>query len=505
MALLSLGPVVSHALILVVAMSNICILSYDAGMINNLNAVQPYFEHFNLDSDLIGLNVAIISAGCIFGSPVVGPIVDRWGRKTGLGMGSVCIILGVVLQASAGKVAQLIAGRFIIGFATIINGSIAPMWVMELASPKYRSMLSSSVLVSVPFTSFLVTCIILGIYDKQSDWAWRGIMLGEAVPSILSLCLLPFVEESPRWLFYKGRGEEATNILARLHADGDIEHPMVVAESQEILGALEHEKENNGGWKDLVSPAPNLKRFSIAVLMNIFYQILGGNMILYFSSFLIAKLGIESRRTVILINIGLLLWKAFCSVGGVFLIDRIGARKPLIAGTSATVALFGMLSGLSYLSDERPNETGYAIGAVVVVGLFLLAVSTSWMILAYTYPPEVLRYSQRAKGVVVAQAIGYAFSFLNLYTAPLALEKIGWKYYAINGSWNFGILIVVYWLFVETKGRTLEEIDELFDGMVYTGGVIIGHRAARALEEEETGDAGSIAKRQLTATSANKE
>ncbi|KAJ4168512.1 hypothetical protein NW754_010425 [Fusarium falciforme] len=484
MALLSLGPVVSHALILVVAMSNICILSYDAGMINNLNAVQPYFEHFNLDSDLIGLNVAIISAGCIFGSPVVGPVVDRWGRKTGLGMGSVCIILGVVLQASAGRVAQLIAGRFIIGFATIINGSIAPMWVMELASPKYRSMLSSSVLVSVPFTSFLVTCIILGIYDKQSDWAWRGIMLGEAVPSILSLCLLPFVEESPRWLFYKGRGEEATNILARLHADGDIEHPMIVAESQEILGALEHEKENNGGWKDLVSPAPNLKRFSIAVLMNIFYQILGGNMILYFSSFLIAKLGIESRRTVILINIGLLLWKAFCSVGGVFLIDRIGARKPLIAGTSATVALFGMLSGLSYLSDERPNETGYAIGAVVVVGLFLLA---------------------RAKGVVVAQAIGYAFSFLNLYTAPLALEKIGWKYYAINGSWNCGILIVVYWLFVETKGRTLEEIDELFDGMVYTGGVIIGHRAARALEEEETGDAGSIAKRRLTATSANKE
>ncbi|EEU36792.1 uncharacterized protein NECHADRAFT_14381, partial [Fusarium vanettenii 77-13-4] len=437
---------------------------YDAGMINNLNAVQPYFEHFNLDSDLIGLNVAIVSAGCIFGSPVVGPIVDRWGRKTGLAMGSVCIILGVVLQASAGKIAQLIVSRFIIGFATIINGSIAPMWVMELASPKYRSMLSSSVLVSVPFTSFLVTCIILGIYDKQSNWAWRGIMLVKAVPSIISLCLLPFVDESPRWLFYKGRGEEATNILARLHADGDVEHPIIVAESQEILGALEHEKENDGGWKDLVSPAPNLKRFGIAVLMNIFYQILGGNMILYFSSFLIGKLGIESRRIVILINIGLLLWKAFCSVGGVFLIDRIGARKPLIAGTSATVALFGLLSGLSYLSDEHPDETGYAIGAVVVVGLFLLAVSTSWMILAYTYPPEVLRYSQRAKGVVVAQAIGYAFSFLNLYTAPLALDKIGWKFYAINGSWNLGILIVVYGLFVETKGRTLEEIDELFDG-----------------------------------------
>lgn len=72
---------------------------------------------------------------------------------------------------------QLIIGRFIIGFATLITGSVAPMWVMELASPKYRSMLSSSTVVSVPFASFLVACIILGTFDKNTDWAWRGVML----------------------------------------------------------------------------------------------------------------------------------------------------------------------------------------------------------------------------------------------------------------------------------------------------------------------------------------
>lgn len=149
---------------------------------------------------MIGLNVAIISAGSIFGAPIVGPVVDRWGRKTGLAVGSICIILGVVLQASASKgkgsrgnflqvqlltrnaVPQLIVGRFIIGFASLINGSIAPMWVMEVAAPKYSSILSSTVLTSVPFTSFLVSCIVLGIYDKQSDWAWRGLMLVSVYP-----------------------------------------------------------------------------------------------------------------------------------------------------------------------------------------------------------------------------------------------------------------------------------------------------------------------------------
>ncbi|EGU74080.1 hypothetical protein FOXB_15412 [Fusarium oxysporum f. sp. conglutinans Fo5176] len=445
MASTTRGPIFSHILILLVAMLNLCILSYDAGMINNLNKVKPYYDYFNLNSDIVGLNGAIISAGCIVGGPLVGPIVDRWGRKAGLLMGS------------------LIVGRFIIGVATLVNGSIAPMWVMELASPKYRSALSNSVITSVPFTSFLVSCMTLGIHNAKSDWAWRGIMF-------------------------------ATEILARLHSNGNHEHPVIVAEIQEILGALEQEKKTNGGWKELIWPVPNLKRFSISVLVNIFYQILGGNMILYFSSSIIGNLRIENPATVIKINMGLLLFKTLCSVGGVFIIDWIGVRKPLIAGTSAIVALFGLLAGLSYLADIHPDIPGYAISALIVVALFLLAVSTSWMLLAYTYPIEVLKYSQRAKGVVVAQAIGYAFSFLNLYTAPVAIEKIAWRYYAINGGWDLGILLIVVLMFVETKGRTLEEMDELFEGVGYNDGMTIGQNTVARLEQEESAGTGSINK-----------
>ncbi|KAL7755954.1 hypothetical protein ACKLNR_012947 [Fusarium oxysporum f. sp. zingiberi] len=472
MASTTRGPIFSHILILLVAMLNLCILSYDAGMINNLNKVKPYYDYFNLNSDIVGLNGAIISAGCIVGGPLVGPIVDRWGRKAGLLMGSVCILLGVALQASAGGVPQLIVGRFIIGVATLVNGSIAPMWVMELASPKYRSALSNSVVTSVPFTSFLVSCMTLGIHNAKSDWAWRGIMF-------VTTCLLTL---------------KATEILARLHSNGNHEHPVIVAEIQEILGALEQEKKTNGGWKELIWPVPNLKRFSISVLVNIFYQILGGNMILYFSSSIIGNLRIENPATVIKINMGLLLFKTLCSVGGVFIIDWIGVRKPLIAGTSAIVALFGLLAGLSYLADIHPDIPGYAISALIVVALFLLAVSTSWMLLAYTYPIEVLKYSQRAKGVVVAQAIGYAFSFLNLYTAPVAIEKIAWRYYAINGGWDLGILLIVVLMFVETKGRTLEEMDELFEGVGYNDGMTIGQNTVARLEQEESAGTGSINK-----------
>lgn len=90
------------------------------------------------------------------------------------------------------------------------------------------------------------------------------------------------------------------------------------------------------------------------------------------------------------------------------------------------------------------------------------------MILAYTYPPEVLKYSQRAKGVAAAQAIGYAISFINLYTSPIALVNISWRYYVITGAWDLVILVVIVLCFKETKDKTLEQIDEIFEKVTHS-------------------------------------
>src|ERR1700754_1358619 len=104
------------------------------------------------------------------------------------------------------------------------------------------------------------------------------------------------------------------------------------------------------------------------------------------------------------------------------------------------------------------------------------------MIIAYTYPPELLKYSQRAKGVGIAQSVGFAFSFLNLYTTPIALAKITWKYYAINAAWDVVILAVIMWLFVETKGKTLEQIDMIFEGVTHSGADPLGCLHGEALD-----------------------
>ena len=83
--------------------------------------------------------------------------------------------------------------------------------------------------------------------------------------------------------------------------------------------------------------------------------------------------------------------------------------------------------------------------------------------MAWTYPNELLKFEQRAKGLGIAQATGFAFSFIWLYCYPIAVENIGWKFFIINAAWNFIGVLVIYFFFIETNGLTLEEVDRLFD------------------------------------------
>ncbi|KAK2776364.1 hexose transporter [Colletotrichum kahawae] len=127
-----------------------------------------------------------------------------------------------------------------------------------------------------------------------------------------------------------------------------------------------------------------------------------------------------------------------------------------------------MLALLGAMGSTKPKEqSSFGIGAVVVIFIFQFVPFSSWMILNYTYPPRVLRFGQRAKGFALAQATGFAFCVMMTYILPVALEKMGWRFYATNAAWNVGVLAIIWWLFVETKGKTLEEIDALFEGVVH--------------------------------------
>lgn len=205
----------------------------------------------------------------------------------------------------------------------------------------------------------------------------------------------------------------------------------------------------------------------------------------YFFNTLIINLGITETKIVIAISVCLNLWNMTAMLIGGATVDRLG-RRPALIYSSVAIGLGHIISGiLMKFSADQISNNSFAIGAIIVIFVVEFIACATWLVLGYSYPNEVLSFTQRAKGTAIAQSIGYCFSVMLLYCFPIALEKIGWIYFIINGCWNILFASGMWFLFVETKGKTLEDINEMF-GDVVLNGVEIGKCAASPIDQKRS-------------------
>ncbi|KAL3300728.1 hexose transporter [Colletotrichum asianum] len=156
--------------------------------------------------------------------------------------------------------------------------------------------------------------------------------------------------------------------------------------------------------------------------------------------------------------------------------------KSLVSPVIGTMVIAASFATLAILQQriEATNQAAFAKGAVAVCFIFywaafsschsLLRASLLTSMIAIlkdaVKPPEILKYNQRARGVGVGQALGYLVGAGLSYAIPFAIQNLSWRYYILNCLWNVPIFVVICWLFPETKGRTLEEINSIFDGSI---------------------------------------
>ena len=124
---------------------------------------------------MLGLNVAMINAGSVIGGLFAGQLCDRWGRKMGIAASAVITLVAVAIQASATHEAAFLVGRVLLGISITVNGTAAPVWVMEMSHPRWRGFLGGMYMAIWYFAAIIVSCISLGTYQFNSTWAWRGL------------------------------------------------------------------------------------------------------------------------------------------------------------------------------------------------------------------------------------------------------------------------------------------------------------------------------------------
>ncbi|KAI9019655.1 hypothetical protein DFJ74DRAFT_769354 [Hyaloraphidium curvatum] len=456
---------------------------YDGSLMSGINAMSQYQDFFGVQPTgaMTSLIFSIYNVGNICAVPFSGPIADRFGRKISMAIGCGIIVVGAIINGTSTVLAQFIVGRFVLGFGICIASVGAPSWVVETTPPEYRGRVTGLYNTFWWVGNITASWTLYGTAYIQSEWAWR-------IPLFLqcifggSVCFLVWLlPESPRWLVAKGRNDEARAVFTKYHGAGDPNHPIVTVQMEELIAAQEEEARRKeaeaavtsskggisqyiGDYSPLYNSRSALYRTFILACFSIFGQGSGNAVVSYFMPVMLDAAGITDQSTQLLLNAINSVLSFSSAVTGASLMDKFGRRPLLLTSTSLATLLFTGITITSALAAESTNvNSSLGTATVVLIYAFGIVFSFAWTPMQVLGPAEVLSNEARAKGMSLNNLLVNAAGFFNSFVTPIAMGALGWKWYIFYVIWDTLEVITIYFFFPETKGRTLEELNAVFE------------------------------------------
>ncbi|KAH7325554.1 general substrate transporter [Stachybotrys elegans] len=439
---------------------------YDGSLMNGLQALPKWNAFMDMpEGAWLGFINGIywISNGVSFF--VAAWATNKYGRKAGIWIAYVFLVSGAILQTAAPSAGVFIAARALLGVAAGCYSIGAPILISEIAYPTHRAIAASCFQCGFYLGSLLSAWVTFGTRNYSSSWDWR-------LPSLLQL-LLPLIAlpgffltpESPRWLASVDRMEEAVQFIVKHHAAGVANAPLVTFESEEIGNTIKAEREAHAttSYMDMLKTKGNRWRLVISVSLGVFSQWSGNGVVSYYLALVLRTVGITSVTHQTLISALLQVWNLFWSVGAAACVERLGRRPLFLTSAGTMLVSYIIITGLSGSFASTGNS---AVGTTVIPFLFIFfaGYDVGLTPLMFSYPVEIWPYRLRSRGVGIMWLSGIVAGVFNMFVNPIALSSIGWRYYFTFIVFLIAFLLMAYFLYPETRGRTLEQMAIIFDG-----------------------------------------
>lgn len=497
-----------HHYVATVAGMGFLLFGYDQGVMGGLLTLPTFIKQFpkmdtssylppkvkSFNTTVQGTAVGIYEIGCMIGALFTMWGGDKLGRRYIIFYGSIIMTIGAILQCASYSLGQFITGRVISGIGNGFITATVPMLQSECAKPEKRGklvMLEGALITAGIALSYWID---FGFYwVRTNDADWRFPVAFQIVFCLFLMFTVLTLPESPRWLVKKLRFEEAAGVFAALE-DVDIDDPYVVSQVTYVKESIMLEQLAQMGVEGTAArqkilygefqmgaelpflqqmklmftfgKKKNFHRTMLAYWNQVMQQITGINLITYYAAYIYeTSVGMNATDSRILAACNgteyfLASWIAF------YTIERFGRRKLMIFGAIGQAATMAILTGCVYAAstpeDGGLNKPRAGIAAAVFLFVFNTFFAVGWLGMTWLYPAEISSLEIRAPANGLSTSGNWVFNFMVVMITPVAFDTIKWKTYIIFACINAAMVPVVYFLYPETAGRSLEEIDQIF-------------------------------------------
>ncbi|EOX4480607.1 MULTISPECIES: D-xylose transporter XylE [Vibrio harveyi group] len=449
---------------IVVALGGL-LFGYDTAVISGATEALQYF--FNLSPAELGFAASSALIGCVIGSIVAGPVSTKYGRKKSLILAAVLFFIsafGSALPETLNFIAGTTYSSFIVyrilgGIGVGIASMVSPMYIAEVAPPSKRGSLVSCNQFAIIFGMLIVYFVNYGIALLGSDeWlfsiGWRYMFASECLPAGIFFILLFGVPETPRWLAMNGYFQDARNLIASFNKGDDFDKQW-----EEIKSSLNDKAKNVSVFSHGI-----FFILLLGITLSVLQQVTGINVFLYyapviFKSFSSSSTDVAMLQTILVGAVNLLF-----TVIAIYSVDKFG-RKPLMMIGAAAMAISMLAIGTAAYLDAIG---GYLIIFVLMyIAAFALSLGpVTWVLLSEMFPNAV-----RSKALSIAVFAQWFANYAVSQTFPMMNAKDSFLYQEFHGGfpfWLYGAMAVLTVYFIyrwipETKGKSLEELEKLWD------------------------------------------
>jgi MFS transporter, SP family, arabinose:H+ symporter len=403
-------------------------------------------EKFNLNPVESGFAVGNVSLACVIGASIAGILCDRFGRKKIFYFSALVFIVSAFTSALSNTFMQFLIWRFTGGIFVGVVSVLSPMYISEIAPANIRGRLVSFNQFAIVFGMLIAYVINWLVVDIGPD-NWRWMFAYGAPPAIIFLLMIFFIPESPRWLTIKGKSEKAFEILARSGGRKNAESEM--AEIKESL------KMEEGSFRELLKPGLR-KVFAVGLILSFFSTATGIGPATYYAPTIFLEAGYESASAAFFASILVVVTILAFTLVVTGLVDRLG-RKPLLI-----IGLAGMAISMCLIGVAFSHFTGHGSWIIVPMLGFVAFYAMSlgaiiWIVISEIFPNKIRGVAMSASTMVL-----WTSDFAFAQTFPWLIEKLGGATFFIYGAVSVIALIFVITMLTETKGKSLEEIEKMW-------------------------------------------